>query len=156
MKNYIVITIALLAIFISGCGTLQTARTPSDTLRALNEAAKKRDAEAIKKLLSKSTLALIEKNAAAQKTTSDDLLTREQGAPFRELPEIRAEKIEGDTATVEIKSEIIPENEKIPLVKEDGEWKVALDKYAEDVRKRYTEEMNKNPKPESNNPANKQ
>jgi PBP1b-binding outer membrane lipoprotein LpoB len=154
MKNYIVITTALLAIFISGCGgAVKTARTPTETLVALNEAAKKRDAGAIKTLLSKSTVALIERNAAAQKTTSDELLTKDQGAPFRELPEIRGEKIEGDTATVEVKSETGGENQKIPLVKEDGEWKVALDKYAEEMSKRFTEEMNKSPRSESNNPA---
>jgi PBP1b-binding outer membrane lipoprotein LpoB len=157
MKTYIVITIALLAIFISGCGgAVQTARTPSDTLRALHEASKKKDADAIKKLLSKGTLALLEKNASIQKTTSNDLLTRENGAPFRELPDIRGEKTDGDTATVEVKSATMSENEKIPLVKEDGEWKVALDKYAEDARKRFTEDMNKDPNPESNKPANKQ
>jgi len=154
MKTYIVITTALLAIFISGCGAaVQTARTPSDTLRALNEASKKKDADGIKKLLSKGTLELLEKNASTQKTTSADLLTRENGAPFRELPEIRGEKIEGETAVVEVKSDMRSENDKIPLVKEDGEWKVALDKYAEEARKRFTEEMNKSPNPESNNPA---
>jgi hypothetical protein len=157
MKNYIVITILLFAIFISGCGDgiFQPARTPTDTLRALNEATKKKDAEAIKKLLSKGTLVLIEKSAATQKTTSDDLLTRDANSTFRELPEIRGEKIEGDTASVEVKSEIGNENEKIPLVKEDGEWKVALDKYVEDLKKRMREEMNK-PQPETENPANKQ
>jgi PBP1b-binding outer membrane lipoprotein LpoB len=155
MKNYIVITILLFAIFISGCGgMMQPARTPSDTLRALNEATKKKDVEAIKKLLSKGTLALIDKNAATQKTTSDELLTRDAGATFRELPEIRGEKIEGDTATVEVKPEEGTQNEKIPLVKEDGEWKVALDKYVEDIRKRMLEDMNK-PKTENENPANK-
>ncbi len=161
MKNYIVITIIILAVFISGCGgTIKTERSPSDTLRALNEASKKKDTEAIKNLLSKGTLALLEKNAAREEISSDELLRRQwdDDAPFSELPEISGEKIEGDTATVEVKSETRTENEKIPLVKENGEWKVALDRYSEEVQKRMLEEMNREPNSESNNlknPANK-
>lgn len=65
------------------------------------------------------------------------------GGPFRILPEMREEKIEGDKATVEVQNMLDKrEYEKIPFVKENGEWKVALDVYMEDLKRRITEEMN--------------
>lgn len=147
MKSYKLFTFALCALFFigcAGCGKFGIgARTPTETLKALNEASKKKDPAAIKKLLSKGTLVLLENAALAANTSSDELLKKEDGAPFQELPEIRGEKIEGETATVTVKNQMTSEDENIPLVKEDGEWKVALDKYLEDLRKRYTEEMNK-------------
>ena len=169
MKHYKVLALALCALFIVGCGSAGKSRTPTETLKALNEASKKKDAEGIKKVLSKGTLKLLENAALAEKTTPDELLKKDNGAPMADLPEILGETIEGDTAYVEIKNDITKENEKMPLVKEDGEWKVALDKYLETMRQRFTEEMNKmktveNPisnsnsaaVPEPKNPANKQ
>ncbi|MET0752033.1 MAG: nuclear transport factor 2 family protein [Pyrinomonadaceae bacterium] len=148
MKNYKILTAALVcALFFIGCnsaGKLATqGRTPTETLKALNEASKKKDPAAIKKLLSKGTLVLLDNAALSANTTSDELLKKEDGAPFQELPEIRGEKIEGDTATVTVKNDVTSEDENIPLVKEDGEWKVALDKYLDELKQRFTEEMNK-------------
>lgn len=149
MKSYTIFTAALLlsALFFIGCnggGKLAPqGRTPTETLKALNEASKKKDPAAIKKLLSKGTLVLLDNAAKSANTTSDELLKKEDGAPFQELPEIRGEKIEGDTATVTVKNDVTSEDENIPLVKEDGEWKVALDKYLDELKQRFTEEMNK-------------
>jgi uncharacterized lipoprotein len=148
MKHYKLLTLALCAVFfISGCssvGNIVTKeRTPTDTLKALNDASKKKDTAAIKKLLSKGTNVLLENAALAANTSSDELLKKDDGAPFEDLPEIRGEKIEGETATVTVANQITSEDENIPLVKEDGEWKVALDKYLEDLKKRYDEDMNK-------------
>jgi len=145
MKNYRILTLALVcALFFIGCNSVGIkTRTPTETLKALNEASKKKDSAAIKKLLSKGTLVLLENAALAANTNSDELLKKEDGAPFQDLPEIRGEKIEGDTATVTVKNEVTSGDENIPLVKEDGEWKVALDKYLEDLKKRFDEEMNK-------------
>ena len=53
--------------------------------------------------------------------------------------------IEGETATVEVKNNVSGEFQKIPFVKEDGVWKVALDKFLDDVMKKMKEEMNKMP-----------
>jgi hypothetical protein len=147
MKHYKLFIVALCALFIVACGggaaNTGKDRTPIETLKALNEASKKKDADGIKKLLSKGTLKLLDEAAQKEKTTPDELLRREGGAPMATLPEIRGEKIEGDTAYVEIKNDITNEDEKMPLVKEDGEWKVALDKYLEVMKQRFTEEMNK-------------
>ena len=159
MKNYKILTAALFcALFFIGCNAninngvtdnsaveknAASTRTPTETLKALNEASKKKDPAEIKKLLSKGTLVLLDNAAKSANTSSDELLKKEDGAPFQELPEIRGEKIEGDTATVTVKNDVTSEDENIPLVREDGEWKVALDKYLDDLKQRFTEEMNK-------------
>jgi hypothetical protein len=143
MKIHKTIALALCALFIAGCGMLGMSKSPTDALKGLHEASKKRDVEGIKKHLSKGTLKILDNAALAEKTTADELLKKDGGAPMAELPEIYGEKIEGDTAYVEIKNNITGEREKMPLVKEEGEWKIALDKYLEQMRERFTREMDK-------------
>jgi hypothetical protein len=167
MKSYKFIIVALLAIVFMAC-TANKIMSPTETIKALNEASKTKDVETIKKLVSKNTLALLEKAAQAQNITVDELLKKDNGAPFQELPETRNEKITGDTATLEIKNTATNDWETLPFVKEDGAWKVAFDIFVEDVKKRITEQMNKPPadapisndsgetkKPETNSAVNK-
>ncbi|HEY0428045.1 MAG TPA: hypothetical protein VGC76_09720 [Pyrinomonadaceae bacterium] len=150
MKNYKIYTLALCALFIVGCsGLTGKTRTPTETLKALSEASKKKDVDGIKKLLSKGTLQLLDKVALDAKTTPDELLKKEGGAPMKDLPELRGEKIEGDTATVEVKNDITGDFEQMPLVKEDGEWKVAFDKYLDVMKQKLQENMKNNKYPES-------
>ena len=153
MKTYKIITVALFAVFIIGCGNNSQPRTPSETLQALSEAGKNKDAAGVKKLLSKGSLELLEKSAKTQNETSDALLTKEGGAPFQKISVGGDETIEGDTAIVTVKNEITGEDERIPLVKEEGEWRVALDKYVDTLMKRITEQM-KSPVENSNTAPN--
>jgi hypothetical protein len=44
------------------------------------------------------------------------------------MPEVRNEKIDGDTATIEVKDDKTGNWETFHLVKEDGEWKVSFGK----------------------------
>lgn len=125
--------------------TVPVKGSPTETLKALNAASKAKNPAAIKKTLSKGTLAMIEISAKNQKKSSDALLREEDGAPFKELPEMRNEQISGNTATVEVKNTTSGGWEKIPFVVEDGEWKVALDKYLENLKKEFDEEQNKGP-----------
>lgn len=111
----------------------QPALSPSDTLKALNEASKKKDTGAIKSYLSNGTLALLEESAAKQKQQVDDLLKEDGSAPFYELPKILGEKVEGETATVEVENAMTKAAEKIPFVKENGVWKVAIDVYLKNL-----------------------
>ena len=155
MKKYKILTlVALCAFFAASCGTaaeklVKKTRTPTETYNALIGATKKKDPAEIKKLLSRGTLTLLENAALAQNTTSDELLRKDE-IGFEENPEIVGEKIVSDAmAYVEIKNEITKENEQMPLVKEDGDWKVAIDLYLKELEKRYTEDMNKMPQ----NPA---
>nr|MBA2335647.1 hypothetical protein [Blastocatellia bacterium] len=75
------------------------------------------------------TLALLETGAREQNKTVDDALREDDGGPFLTLPQIGAENIEGDKATLEVRNVDTGEFEKLPFVKEDGEWKVAIDVY---------------------------
>jgi hypothetical protein len=135
------------AFFLFGCNSavVEKTKSPTETLRVLSEASKKKDTAAIKSYLSKGTLNMLEQSAARQQKSVDELLKQENGAPFQNLPEIKNEQITGETAVVEVKNDVTGEFEKIPFVKEDGVWKVALDVFMKDVMKRLTEEMNPMP-----------
>jgi uncharacterized lipoprotein len=141
MKVYQTIIVALCAIFVIGCSSMSQAKGPTDVMKTLYEASKTKDVEAVKKSISKGTLALFEESAKAQNTTVDELLRKDEGAPFKELPEMRNEKIEGDTATIELKSMTTNNWETVPFVKEDRIWKLALDKFLNDMKKKMTESM---------------
>lgn len=152
MKNYIVITTALVAIFIIGCGAAKQTTGPSDTLKKYIDAYDRKDIAAMKETYSKGTIKMYEDVAQKQKTSVDEIIKEQievastNGGLTSKVQTV-GEKIEGDTAVVEVKSEGTQENEKIPLVKEDGMWKLALDKYIADIQKRMLEDMNKpNPK----------
>lgn len=145
MKIYKTIAIALYALFVFGCGAMQQTASPTESLRAFIEASQKKDVEVIKKSLSKGSLDLIEKSAKVENTSVDEFLKKDNGMPAREMPETRNEKVEGDTASVEVKNLVTGGFDAIPFVKEDGNWKIALDKYVEDVKKKMAEEMKMSP-----------
>ncbi len=118
--------------------------TPTEAFKTYIKATVNKDIESLKKSLSKSSLEFIETAAKEQNKTVDELLTG--GAVEKEskkIPEVRNEKIKGDTATVEYKDETMPEFIEMPLVKEDGTWKIALDKFMQDLLKKLSEEMKK-------------
>ncbi|MDQ3132163.1 MAG: hypothetical protein M3Q99_15560 [Acidobacteriota bacterium] len=158
MKRYKIIILILSATIFTACQAAQKTMSPTETMKALNEASKTKDIETTKKLVSKGTLALLEKSAKEQNTTIDELLKKDEGAPFQELPETRNEKITGDTATIEVKDTATNGWEILPFVKEDGIWKIALDKFMDGIMKRANEEMNKPPvtapPPNADNAAN--
>ena len=107
--------------------------SPTETLKALSAASAKKDVDGIKKYLSKGTLERLEIGAKEQNKTADELLKGKDGAPFPKLPELGAETIEGDTATLEVRNAETREFEKLPFVKENGEWKVAIDVYLDNL-----------------------
>ena len=166
MKRYKIAFIVVLAIVFTACQTANKIKSPTETMMALHEAAKTKDAETIKKLVSKGTLDLLELSARNKNISVDELLKQENGAPFQEMPETRNEKIFGDAATVEVKYNTSGQWETIPFVKEDGIWKVALDKFMENLMMKARDAMNHPPpsvppagneakKPESNSAINK-
>ncbi|MCA1624892.1 MAG: DUF4878 domain-containing protein [Acidobacteria bacterium] len=142
MKIYKTVITAICALFIFGCSGAQQTPSPTETLKTFLEASKKKDVETVKKTFSKGTMNLIEETARTQNTTVDELLKKENGVPLKELPEMRNEKIEGETASVEVKNVVTGDFDTIPLVKEDGNWKVALDKFRDEILKKSREQMN--------------
>lgn len=93
----------------------------------------------MKTTLSKTTLEMAEKSAREHNTTVDALLKKDDVQISDDIPEIRNEKIEGDTATVEIK-DAANGYETLPFVKEDGRWKIAFDKYQELMQKKLLQQ----------------
>ena len=101
--------------------------TPSEANESLFNAIKSKDKAAVKQLVSKDSLEILEAAAAEKKVSLDELLDKQFFVNVT-LPvklQQRNEKITGDRATVEMlsdKNEWTPSN----FVKEGGAWKVAL------------------------------
>ena len=113
--------------------------SPTSTYKAFFEAQKNKDVPGIKKTLSKGSLEMLEKGAKEQKKTLDASLKEGFDDPtFKAptMPETRNEKIDGNAATLEIQNEQTKKWDTMYFVKEDGDWKVALDKTMEELIKK--------------------
>src|SRR6266496_4068011 len=80
----------------------------------------------------------LEKAAKEQTKSVDDSLKEGFDNPtFKaaNIPETRYEKIEGDNATLEVLDADTKKWEKLYFVKEDNDWKLALDKIIEEAFK---------------------
>jgi len=106
--------------------------TPTGAFEAYYEAIKEKDVNAVKKLFSKSMVTMMEDQAKQSNKTVDDVMAeglKHASAEVPEtMPETRNEKIDGDTATLEVRDEKKDKWETIHFVKEDGDWKLSLDK----------------------------
>jgi hypothetical protein len=128
------VLILLAALVLAGCNSNQpAAEGPSDVLKQYVAASQKQDIATMKALLSKDSLKYIEEKAKSLNLTLDDVLKKETEVKLRSAPETRNEKIEGETATVEVKNPATGAFDvKYPFVKENGAWKLARDKYIEE------------------------
>ena len=127
---------ALIVLAVVACN--RPSSSPTATFKAFHEAQKKKDVEGIKKALSKSSLEMMEKAAKAQNKTLDKAFTEgleSPGAKSDKIPETRDEKIDGDNATLEVQNEQTKKWDKVYFVKEENEWKIALDKTIEEIFK---------------------
>ena|ERR1043165_3165271 len=130
------IVILVIACAVGGCKL--NSSSPTSTFKAFYEAQKKKDVPAMKKTLSKGSLAMIEKGAKEQNKTVDQALTEgleKPGGSTDKMPESRNEKIDGDNATLEVQNEETKKWDKVYFVKEEGDWKLALDKTVEELMK---------------------
>jgi len=153
VKTYIVILALVCVLFVGACGTATETKTtnksgdktktedttkpkndtsalltPTDTVKAFINAYLKKDVGAMKKILSKKSLANMEKAAKAMNSTLDKYLEKfrsGENLPFKSIPEMQNEKIDGDKAYVDVK--INSKWQKTPLVKEDGIWKFSFE-----------------------------
>ena len=124
MRVYLVLTLILLLCLIGACGDDSSPNTPSETLETYTAAVKKKDVKMIKFLLSKASLKIHSEQAKAQDESLEEIILREtlfsvdQKIKFK-----RNEKIEGDSATIEVKNSF-DGWDLIYFVKEDGIWKI--------------------------------
>lgn len=141
MKINKIIFVAFLALAISACSSIkemgigEQPETPTAVLKKFIEASQKKDVEAIKQTLSSGTMKMIQDSAQKQNTTVEELLKKDDPNSLKGMPETRNEVIEGDTATVEVKNKVTDDWDKTPFVKENGKWKLALDKFMQDLMK---------------------
>jgi hypothetical protein len=144
MKIYCILAL-LCAVLLAGCNSNESkAETPTDVLRRYVAASQKGDIQAMKSLLSRSSIRYIEERARPMKLTVDDVLRKETEVKLQGEIETRNEKIEGDTATVEVKNPATGEFDvKYPFVREDGAWKLARDRYIEEELKKANDEINR-------------
>lgn len=118
---------------VSACSMLNRS-SPTATFKAFFEASKKKDTAAMKKSLSKGTVEMFDKLAKEQNKSTDEMLKGlDKDGQEEKIPETRNEKITGDTATLEVKNEKTEKWDTLPFVKEEGEWKIALDKFITDM-----------------------
>ena len=119
---------ALLSItLIAACGSKKSA-TPTEAFKNFYEAVKKKDASAVKAMLSKESLKSLEEEAKKKNQSIDDALQLDLMASMfgPNPPETRNEKIEGNKGTVEFKTEKSPNWSTAEFVKEDGDWKASF------------------------------
>jgi hypothetical protein len=143
MRFYRILLILISALFFaSSCASdAPKTETPLDTLKAYMQAIKKKDPTQMKLLLSKGSMKMAEDEAKAQNTTVDEIIKRETlFTETQKTVEFKNEKIDGDRATIEVKSSF-GSWDIVPFNKEDGEWKIAKERYMEEQMKKADEEM---------------
>ena len=110
--------------FAASCSRDAKPATPYETFATYTKAINKKDTTTMKLLLSSESMKMHEQEAKAQNVTVDEIVKRE--TLFREGQrklEFRNEKIDGDTATLEVKTSD-DRWETVPFVREDGVWKI--------------------------------
>jgi hypothetical protein len=124
-KKLLYIALAVMSLFAPAC---RSEEAPGAAFKTYYEAALKRDTEGMKKTLSQSSLKYFAEMArAAHKTTDEGLRANAEAMP-QQLPETRNEIVNDDAATLEFKDAKTGRWETVEFVKEDGAWKLALDK----------------------------
>lgn len=117
----IIVCLAFLILFSVGCAG-GDADTPTNAFRKYVEAAGKKDAASMREMASRGSQKLVDETIKNQigKTSA---------------PETQNEKIEGENATLEYKNAATGTWDTIYFVRENGRWKLALDKSMEAVLK---------------------
>lgn len=104
--------------------TTNNADTIKPVVLAYYEALKTKNEEALKKVYSKQTLALLEADAKAEgKKSLVEFITELEPVPTQPF-EVRNEQINGDVAIAEMRGGAYPNGIKIKFIKEDGAWKM--------------------------------
>lgn len=143
MKLYQILLTLILSLSFLACGSPQKEHTPIETLQTYTQAIKKKDVAKMKLLLSAGSIKIAEEQAKTQSITLDEVILNETlFSPDQKTLKFRNEKIEGDYATIEIEtsSEVF---DRIPFVKENGIWKIAKEKYQEEMIKQAEEDERK-------------
>jgi hypothetical protein len=115
--------------------------SPTDAYKAFQEANKKKDYETVKKSFSKASLEMLTEEAKKENKTLDEFV-KAQVDKSQSDEVVGGEQVTGDTATVEIKDKDGKSSIKLPMVVEDGAWKIAYDKFMKQMQEAF-EQMGK-------------
>ena len=133
LRKTLFVTFIFLLVVAAGC---KSTPSPSATFKTYFEAQKKKDIPGMKRMLSKTSLAMMEASAKVQELTLDKMIETQlqnPAAKIDKIPETRNEKITGDNATIELHNEDANRWDMMYFVKEDGVWKIALDRTVEEM-----------------------
>jgi hypothetical protein len=125
-----VTVLVVLLCLIAPAAACKKGSSPTATVQAFYQSFKDKDVEAYKRTVSKEGLQVLTNRAEAMEKSLDEYIRMELNKPGVALPdklETRNEKIEGDRATLELKN-IEGGWNTVPFVKEDGQWKVSVEK----------------------------
>jgi hypothetical protein len=115
------------------------ALSPIQIFRALGDAGNSRNPAALRQLFNRRSLEMFAGDAKAQGKPVDEVMANQRAVTVaKSLPQIRNEKITGDTATIEVRQGS-GSWEKMYFTREDGQWKVAMDKYMEEMIRQVEE-----------------
>lgn len=117
----IIVCLAFLILFSAGCAG-GDADTPTNAFHKYIEAAGKKDFAVMREYATRGSQKLI-----------DETIKNQIGKTSE--PETRNEKIGGENATLEYKNAATGAWDTIYFVRENGRWKIALDKSMEEVLK---------------------
>ena len=126
----------MLMLALAGC---KPGGSPTATFKTFFDAQKKKDVAGMKQTLSKTSLAMMEASAKEQGVTLDKMIQGQLENPsskMDKMPDTRNEKITGDSATLELHNEDTKNWDTMYFVKEDGAWKIALDRTIEEMLKK--------------------
>lgn len=123
-----IITLGLFTLIVSACN--KAGSSPTATAKAFYDATKAKDVQGIKNALSKKSLAMMEAFAQMGGKSLDESLKDTDPTKMSPTFEAQNEKITGDTATLDLKDEN-GKWQSVPFVKEDGQWKIAMDQLME-------------------------
>lgn len=144
MKIYTAIIIVVCALTLAGCSKSKPAQSPTEVLKVYVESYNRKDTAAMKQTFSEDTVKMYEDMARKQRTSIDGIIEGQFEAAPANLQtldiEFGQEKIDGATATVEAKNNTLGESGPMPLVKEDGQWKIALDQFVKNILKKKSNE----------------
>lgn len=141
MKLLRIIFTIILTFTLFACSSSPKATTPLEALKLYSIAHKKKDVSVMKQFLSKSSLKMAEDDAKAQNRTLDEVLLNETLFPANvEKVEFKNESTVDESATIEVKNQF-GIWDKVPFVKEDGEWKIAKEKFADEMQKSVDDQM---------------
>jgi len=133
LRKTLFVTFIFVLVVAAGC---KSTSSPSATFKTYFEAQQKKDIPGMKRMLSKTSLAMMEASAKEQQLTLDKMIETQlqnPAAKIDKIPETRNEKITGDNATLELHNEDANRWDMMYFVKEDGVWKIALDRTVEEM-----------------------